>query len=1685
MNAPRAPLRILGIVHDGPRCTVYRAVEGPDDRPVILKVLTSQCDDALHRARLLRELEVVRGITTPTVVQAYGSTHHEGRLSLVLEDFGGEALNVTLPARAALSVTLPIAIGVARALADVHRARIVHRDVKPSNLIHRPATGEIKITDFGVAVREGEVRTEPGANLEGTLAYMAPESTGRLGRPVDLRADLYSFGIVLYELFVGERPFHARDALQWMHCHAAHSPRALTEVLPEIPEVLSQLVLKLLAKAPEERYQSADGVGRDLMRALADLRDTGTIAMFPLAELDLSDRFQLPDRVYGRAPEVRALHDAFTRVTDSSVGEVVLISGAPGVGKTSLVRELLRPVARKQGYFASGKFDQYRRQLPYSAFIEASAALVDQIQTHSGYRLAAWKQSLLARVDGNARILVDLVPGLEQLLGAQPPAPDLPPAAMQNRLHHVIRAFLGALDHPVVLFLDDLQWADDASVALLESLLANSSQLPLLLVIAYREHHAALDRLRATRAQIRDIRIEALDHGAVCALLHDTLHTDEAACEQLAAIAMAKTAGNAFFVREFVRTLQLTGLLQFDELAREWRFDPAEVEATEVTDNVVELLVDRLRQLPARTTELLRIASVLGNEFETADLAAITRRALNELAADLQPAFEQGLITIRPDGAASARFSHDRVQEAAYELTPPSERSAVHLLVGRRFWDLEAKDTRGEWLFKAANHLDAAGSLITDLDEQERLLELFVRAARKAKVSTAYQQARTYLTRAAALLGESAWISRFELAFDVHVELSECAYLSGDLDAARGLFDEVLRRARTDLEQARIYYLQIRLFQIAGEMAQAAEVCSRAFSLFGLPMPASSEAAAAATEEQKQLALQLLGDRPIAAHIDAPLMTDPRMQMLADLLEASGPPIYMVKPALFPWVALQLVNLSLRHGHTEASCYGYGIYALLRAAVYGDVDGGHEFSWLAIRLNEKLGGVKLEGCMLHLLGDHVNFWKNPVATDLPILERGFAACVRAGDHIYSNYIGFQAPWHLYESGAPLPAVTALIAKHAAFANETRYEAVHWTLRAEEQFVLALMGGTGERGGLGSHDFDEGAALIAVTAARFGCGIVYLHILQMIARYTFGDFAAARTAADLAAPELGSAFSMPIYASYGLFRALTLAALCPDVDAETRARYLAEIDAQQRIHGEWARACPANFADKAALLRGELAWLTGDVSAAIRAYEEARLAARAQGMVQYEALACERAAEMYGALGVAFVRRALLADAFTLYRRWGAAGKAADLLARNPGLGRRSVAGDAATRGVTSTQTTTGGELDLASVLKASQSLSEEIVLPRLLPRLMSIVIEYAGARRGSLLLLESGALVVAAEASIDLKAPPKALPWSVLHYVRRTEEYVLIDDASSSNQFGSDPYFQTQRRRSVLCQPIQRQGRLVGMFYLENDLVAGAFDPDRLATLDILASQTAISVENSRLYEASQAAVVARDEFLAIASHELRTPLAPLAMQVHRLGAAARKGTLREMPDAAISKLVTTCEAQIDRMTRLVESLVAVSRIESGTTVIRREPIDLAATVQDKVAAHAELAARAECVVSLRLEAGLVGEWDRGQLEQIVTHLLLNALKFGRTQPVEILVERAVGGAQLTIVDHGVGVHAVDRERIFERFERVHSVTNVDGLGLGLYMVRSFVLAHGGTLAVDETPGGGATFRVTLPLPVS
>ncbi len=1025
----------------------------------------------------------------------------------------------------------------------------------------------------------------------------------------------------------------------------------------------------------------------------------------------------------------------------------------------------------------------------------------------------------------------------------------------------------------------------------------------------------------------------------------------------------------------------------------------------------------------------------------------------------------------------------------------------MHLIIGRLLAGRGEEAVEAQ-LFELVNHLDIAIARIDAPGERARVAELNVRAARKARRATAHEQARAYFATALDLTPPAAWRSRHAEMFALATELAECEYLSGHLDRARERLVDLEGRASSELERGAIDYRQVKLFQVAGDLERATAIALGALERLGLPAPSGEAEIARAVAAELAEADRLLDGRSIASLHDAPPMTDPVLRMMVELLEASGPPIYMVVPPLFPWVVLKMATLSLRHGTCDASCYGYAVYGVLRAGSLGDVDGGHELASLAIRLEARVGDGRLTGCMLHMLGDHINFWKHPIATDLPILERGFAACIAGGDLIYSNYIGFQAPWHAFEAGLPLAEVWAMTERFADFALQSKYRAVYLTIRLEQQLVLDLQGRTERRGSLCDAGFEDAAALIEIEAARFGCGIVTCHVLRMVSRFTYGDFAGALEAARLAEPVLGAAFSMPLHVTFIVYRALTLAALHRTLDAAGRADAERTVRAALDDLARWTRGCPANFAHRAELVRAELARMTGDVGEAMRAYEAAIDGAHHQGIIHQEALACERAAELYLASGATSVGLRLVHQAQALYRAWGAIGKATYLDQLHPGLAGHgpgpasgfATASTGSKGGSPATPQRTGEALDLLPVVKAAQSLSAEMVLPRLLERLMAIVLEYTGAQRGWLMLTTegraSGELAVAAHAEVGRRvaAPPTdraptqvELPWSILHYVERTHELVRLEDASRPNPYSGDPYLKAHRRRSILCVPIVHLGKLTGMFYLENNLLSGAFRAERLVALEVLAAQTAISIENSRLYDRSQEAIQLRDEFLSIASHELKTPLTPLRIRLEALADFARESTLDPAVSERIARLAESSNTQILRLTRLIDALLDVSRIQLGELALVLDPTDLAEAATAVIEQVQGALASTRCTVLLDAPGPVLGSWDRVHLEQAITNLVLNASKYAPGTVIALSVEGSSDRARLSVTDHGIGIAAEDLSRIFGRFERVRSPTNVGGLGLGLFLARQIIVAHGGTLEVESRPGTRTSFVIDLP----
>jgi predicted ATPase/signal transduction histidine kinase len=1708
---------------EGSRSTLYRGTipagpAGPagqagqtgrvGSRHVLVKVLKSNGDG--HR--LDREYAVGRAIDSPLVVKTFAQTTFDGRPALVLEDFGGHSLEQLLVAPLPPGELLPLAIAITRALGEVHRHGVIHKDIKPANLIIRADTGEAKIADFGLATHADVARQETSATrgIEGTLAYISPEQTGRMNRGVDERSDLYSLGVTFYRMLTGSLPFCGKDTLEWVHSHLAKSPPPPDRLVPGIPALLSQLTLKLLSKAPEDRYQSAAGLLADLERCRSQWAETGRIEPFALGERDLAQDFALPRRLYGRAREVAQLRALFDEVGVANRPRILLVSGYSGVGKTAVVRELHAPVVRERGLFLSGKFDQYRHHVPYSAIVQALSELVQHLLTESAETLATWKREIAAALGSSGRVLTDVVPDLALLIGPQPPVAELGPGESQNRFQLVFRAFVRLLarpGRPVVLLLDDLQWADRASLELLQTIW-DSSNGPLLVVLAFRDNEVdakhpfadAVATMRKAGAAISDVRIAPLAAEHVDALVADALHAPPAAARALSRIVMAKTEGNPFFVNEFLKTLHLDGLLRLDRASGAWQYSAAEIESRQITDNVVDLLIGRLRGLPAPTQRALELAACMGNAFDLATLAIVSETSVGDTAAALDAARASGVVIVAGKESPPApetlyRFVHDRIQQAAYALIADEHKAQAHLTIGRLLWhrlqgaELDAK------IFDVVDQLDAALPLISDAAERAQLVALNVAAGRRAKLSTAYHPAQRYFTTALKLAPADAWSARYGEMLELHIELAECEYLSGDLEASRRHFADALRRAQSDLERAKILYLQIKLLQVAGNMAAAVDIALRSFALFGLVVPATLADAGRAVQEELARAKTLIGGRAIADLLDAPLMSDANVRMIASLLEASAPPIYMVRPELFSWVTMKLVNLSLAHGNSDASSYGYGIYAILLSAVTGDVDAGYEYAWLAIRLNEKLGDVKLKGSMLHLLGDHVNFWKNHIATDLPLLRQGFNACLEGGDLIYSNYIGFQSPWHLYESGAPLSDVWQLTEKYAAFALQSKYLPVYQTIRVEQHFILALRGLTERRGALLREGFDEAAALATSEAAKFGCGIVYYHIIKLVLAYTFGDYTAALAAAERAAPELGSAFSMPIFVSYHFYYALTLAQLYAGASAADRTAYAQTIDATVAQMARWAVGCPANFAHKAALLAAESARVAGRVGEAMKHYEEALRLAHASGFAHYEALTCELAARFYDRLGGASAAGHFYRAAHGHYRRWGAAGKALQLEEAAGAL--MPVALPSSCSRTTSSDTVNDESFDLLPVLKASQSISGEIVLSRLLERLMGIVIEYAGAQRGSLILANpESRLVVVAEADVDWRLPisfdeatapaPSAerLPLSIIHYVQRTGARVIIDDATVRGPYASDPYLARRRPRSILCLPIVRRNVMTGMFYLENRLVAGAFSAERLAVLELLATQAAISVDNSRLYASSQAAIKVRDDFLSMASHEMNTPLTPLTLWIQKLKKILSKGNgaIGGLDAERLPLLLDTIDRQLGRLARLVAGLLDVSRINAGKLAMQRERVDLAFLAHGVVDRHSTESQVAGCDTRVIAEGPIIGYWDPLRLEQVITNLLANAVKYAPGKPIVVSVGRQGEQAIIAVRDQGIGISSENFARIFDRFERVASSQNIGGLGLGLFISRQIVEAHGGKLRVESDVGRGATFLVELPI---
>ncbi|CAN95609.1 Protein kinase [Sorangium cellulosum So ce56] len=1469
LDSPR--YRVLEVLHQGADTILYRARREEDGRPVVLKALRR--DHASPRAlgRLQHELEVARALKSPVVVQAYGIELFRDQMTLVLEDFGGRSLDRLLdgdgPMRPmSIERFFPLALRLAAALAEVHRRHVIHKDIKPQNLLYNPDTGEVKITDLGIASlspREAQELAHD-ALIEGTLAYMAPEQTGRINRRVDERTDLYSLGVTFYEMLTGTLPFHASDPVAWVYCHIAQAPRPPHALVPSIPPQLSAVVLKLLSKAAEERYQSALGLRHDLDTCFSQLRQRGAIAPFPLGLRDVSDRFLVPQRLYGREREVQALLAAFERVVASGRPELLLVSGYSGIGKSSLVAELHGPIVRERGFFLSGKFDQLKRDVPYRPLLHAFRGLVQEILGATEEQVERWRQRLREALGANGRLLTDMLPELALLLGPQPPVPELPPAEAQSRLLATLQRFIAACarkEHPVALFLDDLQWADAGSLLLLEHLASLAGDAHLLLIGAYRDNEVGpahplrltLTEVRKRGAAVSELVLTPLSAAHVGALVAETVHAPEARVEPLSRLVYEKTGGNPFFVLQFLIALHQEGLITFDADEGAWRWDIAAIRDKGFTDNVVELMVGKLERLPVATRDALKLAACLGGSVDLDPLAIVARRPAEELREALEEAVREGLL-LRRDSAY--RFLHDRVQQAATSLIPAGQRAEVHLRIGQLLLGARRADQREDALFDIVGHLNHGAALLRSQAERDELAALNLRAGRKAKAAAAYEAAAALFAAGLALLAQDPrerWETRYELTYDLSLERAHAAYAIGSFEEAEQLLGELMERARTKIERAAVVELAVTQNVTRGQCARAVELglsCLRAWDI-ELSLPVTD----AQVKEETEGVWQALGDREIEALVDLQAMDHPEIKVAMRVLLGVMISAYFVDLKLHYLLLVRMVKLSLRHGNAESSAQAYTAFARMVGPLVGRYREAYLFGKLGYDLADRGHALSTKGAVFTLFGQQVVFWTRHYRETGFYARRGFNAAMEGGDWNNACYNCIWAAMFPLLSGEPLEDTLHLTEDRLGFVRKAGYAFVYDVLLGARHLIQTLRGRPVHYSMLDGAELDQAA--FEARLDREGAVVPRCFHFSMKAQAMFVLGAHREALAATTQVVVDYDWKMDtnaLYAECFYYRALALAALVDDEDRAAAPSPRPELpdgllDCERQL-GEWAASGPDNYLHKHALVRAEIARLRGQDLEAIGLYEQAISSAHEGGFVQHEAIACELAARLYRDRGLSTPADAYLQKARAAYFRWGAHAKVEQLDQRYPFLVERKPIAPTVTFAVRAEQ------FDVLSVVKASQSISGELKLPRLLEMLLRTVIEHAGAGEGYVLLLREDRLSTAAAITgsgsaarlLDAGEALAALPQSILNYVLRSHERVLLDDAAGRHPFSEDAYFTRKKPRSVLCLPIVRQARLLGLLYLENRLVAGAFTPGRLTVLELLASQSAISLENAMLY---------------------------------------------------------------------------------------------------------------------------------------------------------------------------------------------------------------------------------------------
>ncbi|MEH2439104.1 trifunctional serine/threonine-protein kinase/ATP-binding protein/sensor histidine kinase [Nostoc sp.] len=1493
--------RISEELYNGSRTLVYRGYRETDSIPVVIKLLKNPYPSFSELLSFRNQYTIAKNLNSPLIVQTYSLEPYQNGYVLVMEDFGGISLKdwEFRGGRQSLQEFLEIAIALCNILDVLYRDRIIHKDIKPANILINPETKQVKLIDFSIASllpRETQTLINPNV-LEGTLAYISPEQTGRMNRGIDYRTDFYSLGMTFYELLTGVLPFKSNDPMELVHCHIAKLPPLVHEINPQISSVVSEIVSKLMAKNAEDRYQSALGLKFDLENCLHQLQVDGIVKDLEIGKRDVCDRFIIPDKLYGRETEAATLLQAFERVS-SGATEMMLVAGFSGIGKTAVVNKVHKPIVRQRGYFIKGKYDQFNRNIPLSAFVQAFRDLMAQILSESDTQLLQWKEKILSALGENGQVLIEVIPELEQIIGKQPPAAELSGSAALNRFNLLFGKFIALFakaEHPLVMFLDDLQWADSASLSLMQVLMSQSDMGYLLTIGAYRDNEVfpahplmlTLEEMKKDSAIVSTLTLNPLSQSHINDLVADTLSCTKVIAQPLSELVYQKTQGNPFFATQFLKALHQDGYITYNFNVGHWQCDIAAVKLLSLTDDVVEFMAMQLQKLPDATQNVLKLAACIGAQFDLETLAIVSEFSSIDAATALWKALQEGLIlptsqiykffqgtqqfdseeTVNP----SYRFLHDRVQQAAYSLIPDDNKQATHLQIGQLLQQKLSVSEQAEKLFDIVGHLNRGRALLTQPSEQEALAQLNLKAGTKARSATAYAAARVYLQNGLELLPPDCWLHQYELTLNLYVAAAEASYLNGDFEGMEQLASVVLQQALTILDRVKIYEIQIVAYTNQSQMLEAIFVGTEALAQLGVSLPTAADETKISSALQ-EIDEQLQG-REIAELVELPAMSDPTAQAAMQLLSLLSMPVYATKPELLPMLSAKMVLLSLEFGNTPASTIGYVVYGLVLCAFLGDVETGYRFGQLALSVLDLLNAQSMKSLTFDLFGGFIQPHKEALRAALLTTKEGYKAGIETGDFLSSSYNIITYAYLALLSGVELELLDPELAAYSAALDQLKQVLVRSFIDITRQTIQNLRETVSQSDRLIGTAYDETVMLPHHQQNNQLLEIAIVYIYKLLLAYCFGNYPAAQeylTQFKSYWMNLSGTVFIPVFHFYA---ALTHLAVFPTQPEVEQAELLAAIATHQTALHQWAHNAPMNYLHKWYLVEAERCRVLGEKVTASEYYDRAIALATEHQFIHEAALANELAAKFYLDWGKERIAQEYMTEAYYGYARWGAKAKVADLEKRYPQLlapilqqTRTAFSVNEtvfAVGTITSTSSATSSSsvsdtLDLAAILKASQTISGEIELEKLLSSLLSLVIENAGADKCMFMLLRDSRLLIKGSITTGSKAvvlqrlpieDSQDIPHKLIYKVLHDRQTVVLINASADLTLANDPYIMRQQPQSILCSPILHQGKLMGILYLENNLATGAFTSDRVELLNLLCAQAAISLENARLYE--------------------------------------------------------------------------------------------------------------------------------------------------------------------------------------------------------------------------------------------